>query len=423
MAMILSDIAASFGEFLTVISYTWFIVLPIAGWWFFKFLWMKHIQLRYLLKMRFTLLEIIPPQNIEKSPQPIESLFLAMAAVVRTPTVFEEFLDGYFTDPFSLEIVGKGGDGAHIYIRTPAAMRSMVESHLYAQYPEVEIAEVPDYVDEVPAVVPNKDWNLWGTDFELTDPDPMPIKTYRHFEEDVTGKMIDPMAGLIEILGQLPPGQHLWFQLTITPLPEKWTKTVGLPFVQEKAGRVSKKASPFEKIWIDITDIVKGVFTGIFSPPEFAAKEEKKEEQPLEFRLTPGEKRTLEALEANVGKNVYDTKMRMVYLGRRDSFDKATFVSGFIGGIKQFSDQNSNGFKPNDASKTYANYVLRDSRLKYRQRKIFSRYKDRDPTGKTVLLSTEELASIFHLPDMAVVSPFIRRVAAKRGSAPSNLPF
>jgi len=40
-----------------------------------------------------------------------------------------------------------------------------------------------------------------------------------------------------------------------------------------------------------------------------------------------------------------------------------------------------------------------------------------------MLLSTEELATVFHIPDMAVIAPTMVRVAAKRGGAPVNLPI
>jgi hypothetical protein len=59
------------------------------------------------------------------------------------------------------------------------------------------------------------------------------------------------------------------------------------------------------------------------------------------------------------------------------------------------------------------------------QRRIFRRYIDRDPQPYDVrfLLSTEELATLFHIPDMSVTAPNLNRVVAKRGGAPTNLPI
>lgn len=96
-----------------------------------------------------------------------------------------------------------------------------------------------------------------------------------------------------------------------------------------------------------------------------------------------------------------------------------------VGGIKQFNDSNLNAFKPNDVTKTYANYVFSEPRLRYRQRRILRRYKfrDPDPDFTMMMLSTAELATVFHIPDMAVVAPSLSRITAKRSVAPSNLPI
>jgi hypothetical protein len=111
-------------------------------------------------------------------------------------------------------------------------------------------------------------------------------------------------------------------------------------------------------------------------------------------------------------------------VGRKEGFDKS-FVSSFVGGIKQFNDANLNGFKPEETTKTYANYIFIQPRLRYRQRRIFRRYKERsrDPDNVTFILSTAELASVYHIPDRSVMAPSLSRVTAKRGGAPGNLPI
>ena len=121
---------------------------------------------------------------------------------------------------------------------------------------------------------------------------------------------------------------------------------------------------------------------------------------------------------------MFKVKMRLLYLGRRDGFDRSN-ISNFMGALKQFSDQNMNGFKFNDVSKTYANYLFVNERLRYRQRRLFRRYIFRDPTPgeKMFMMSTEELASVFHMPDMSVVAPTLARVSTKRAGAPANLPI
>lgn len=409
----------------TVFSYAWYAVLPFILYPLFKELWLDYVQDKFLDTFQYVMLEIFPPQNLEKSPKLMESIYVSLAGILSSFNPLEEFIDGRKTLKFSFELVGESGH-VRMLVRTAKNYQNLVESHFYAQYPDVEIREVPDYVNDAPGVVPNKDWDLWGTDFVLTGPDPLPIKTYDYFEEDITGKMIDPMAGLFEALGKVGPNQKAWFQLVIIPENEGWSKKKEIQdFVEEFAGNKKKEKKKgiltelFEHTW----DVASHIGTAFTEKPEWSVKkEEKKQLDPLDLRLTPGKRKALEALEANIGKNVFKVKMRFVYLGRREAFSKSV-VSSFIGGIKQFSDTNYlNGLKPDNNSKTFANYYLRQFRLRHRQRKIFQRYKKRNSDGKNFYLSTKELASLYHLPDMAVQSPYLRRVEAKKSGAPANLP-
>ncbi len=415
---IYKQLFSNLGAIAEVFSYVWFIILPMAFYYVFKLTWKDYAQIKWLKSLEYVLLEIIPPRNIEKSPQPMESVFWGISGVLKTHNALEEWVGGQMTFRFSFELVSDEGT-VHFYIKTPKQFCNLIEAHLYAQYPDVIINEVPDYVNDVPAIVPNKEWNLWGADFDFVNPDPYPIRTYRHFEEDVTGKMIDPLSALVESMSKLEPGQKIWLQYVVIPLHEKWNKEEH-KIIDELAQRTKKPEGIFKNLWKDLADIFGNILGGLFSPPEFAKKEEK-EEAPLEFRLTPVEKEILKAVENNIGKNMFKVKMRFIYLGKRENFDK-TNVSAFVGGIKQFNDINLNSFKPNDKSKTYASFLWVDARTRFRQRKIFKRYRDRDPTGAMIVLSTEELATVYHMPDMSVVAPGVTFVEAKRGGAPANLP-
>ncbi|MBP9728346.1 MAG: hypothetical protein KBD27_03130 [Candidatus Moranbacteria bacterium] len=423
----LGDLFSVIGTVFSVVLSVWFILFPPLLYFVFKVIWMLHVNGHYGSKIKWVLLEIIPPRDIEKSPALMESIFSGFAGVMKSPTALEEFIKGEFPTSFSLEIASIEGQ-VHFYVRTQAGFQNLVEAHFYAQYPGVEVVEVEDYTNLVPKTIPNKDWDLWGTDFVFVKPDLYPIKTYRFFEETVTGKMIDPLGGLIETMGKTGPGQYIWLQYIITPYSEKWYST-GQGTIDEFLGKEKKKSKSFiGMVFGDIWEVFANITKGLMGQPVvFGAgeKSEKKEEQPLEFRLSPGQKKVLEALENNLGKQMFKTRMRHVYIGKRSVFSKQTGVSSFIGAIKQFNDFNLNSFKPNDDSKTYANYIFTEERLRFRQRRLLRRYRtrDSDPQSSRFMLSTEELATIFHIPDMAVTAPTLTRVAARRGGAPMNLPL
>ncbi|MEA3322881.1 MAG: hypothetical protein U9Q12_01540 [Patescibacteria group bacterium] len=412
-----------FAQIVSVFSATWFIVMPVLFWFVFKSLWGRHVYIAdFLMKQNEVMLEIIPPREIEKSPKVMERFFDSLAATDAGTSVFNQYCHGAGNPFFSLEIVGTEGM-AHFYIRTPAALRDFVESSLYAQYPDVEIVEAGDYTYQIPNVIPNEEWTLKGFDLALLKSDAYPIKTYQYFEEDVTGKMIDPLASMLEAIGNLGPGQHMWLQYVIRADRPPWFDEWGQSTVEEFVGRATKPQSVWARVWFDIKDVFGGVAVGWDHPPEFSELEEPKtNDQPVEFRLTPGEKQTLKALEENISKLMFSVNMRLIVVGQKDFFTPVN-LAGAMSSIKQFSDNHTNQFVPVDRSKVYADYVNVESRMAYRMRKMLTRYRDRDDTGYPFHLSSAELATVFHLPDMSVESPSVQWSDSRRGSAPSNLPF
>lgn len=388
-----NDLFAPLANIFAAIGYVWPFVVPPLLWYLFKNLWKPHVWGHFGRSQKKVILELIPPRDVEQSPLLMESFFAGLAGSEKSNTTFEEWIVGEFAASYSLEIVSTEGN-IHFYIRCWQSYRNLVEANLYAQYPGIEIMEVDDYTKAVPLTAPNHEWNVWGTDFVLTKPDVYPIRTYKQFEESVTGKMLDPLGSLIEIMSKAGPGQHMWLQYIAVPASPAWNSETGQKQIDEWLEKRMKK-----------TEGDNGA--------------------PLEFVLTPGERDVLKAMQENNSKLMFSVKMRYVYVGRRGAFDKSTGVSGVIGTIKQFNDQNLNNVKPEKETKTKTDYYNTDRRLKKKQREILTWYKgrDREPYHNLFHLSTEEMATVFHIPDMNVVAPTLQRVAAKRGSAPMNLPI
>lgn len=423
----ISDIGQAFSQIASIGAHVWFIVMPAMLFPVFMYVWMYHIIGKYEASIPRIMLEIIPPKDIEKSPQLMEGLFDGLAGTDKGYTMYEKYVLGMSPPKISFEIAGNSGH-ARFYVRTPAVFRNLIEAHLYAQYPDVEITEAEDYTLEVPKSIPNKDWNLWGADFQLMKNDAYPIKTYHNFEESVTGKMMDPLAGLIEVIGKLPPGQRIWLQYIISPERPDWYDKAGKAVVDEIVkGKKAKPEGVMSMLFAHLGDILGGVVRGIFGgvPPE-PKKPESKNADPLDLRLTPVQRKVLEALEANIGKNVFKVKMRFMYLGRRETYNSGSFLPAIFGAlVKPYNDANLNSIIPHNATKTSVEYFMMKSRLLFLQRRLYRRYcdRDRDPSDNIFILSTSELATLFHLPDGSVMSPSLTRVSAKRSGSPSNLPI
>jgi hypothetical protein len=418
------DIFEILNNFRSIFFSFWWLIMPLPLWYIFKIIWFDYVS-QYAAdswrgKYKWTMLEVIPPRDIERGPKPMENFYSGLSGVMTTHNNFDVWLNGAFRqDFFGVELVSEEGR-VHFYIRLLKKYRNLVEAHIYAQYPEAQILEVEDYYNKFPKVVPNRDWDLWGVDFTFVQKEPYyPIRTYDQFEESITGEMIDPMSALIEVMGALGPGQHIWLQYVIVPVPEPESVAAGKALADKLKGK--EAAVSGGRLMHDLVDVLSNIIAGLSAPPEFKALSEKKEEQPLDTRLSPVEKDVLKAVEENLGKNFFKTKMRVIVLGKRDVFDKS-FVGAFVGAIKQFNDMNMNSVKPEDISKTYGQIFFVDKISNLRKRKIYDRYRKRNMDGANLLLSTKELATLFHFPDISVKSHALTQTTSKLGVAPSNLP-
>jgi hypothetical protein len=414
------EILRTFG---LVFSNAWWLILVWPLWYLFSIIWMEFVAFysknSFNGKYKWIMLEIIPPREIERGPKPMEMIFTGLSGVVMTPNTFDIYLNGFFRqDPFSFELVGEEGM-VHYYVRLLSKSRNLLEAQIYAQFPEAQILEVEDYCNKFPKIVPNRDWDLWGADFDFTQKDPFyPIKTYDQFEESITGEMIDPMAALIEQLGTLGPGQHIWLQYMLVPVPEGESFKAGATLMNKLKGRPVAESM---NIFGHLMDVFGNIIPALFGPVEFKAAA-KKEEAPLDTRLSPMERDVLKAVEENLGKNFFKTKMRMIYIGKRAGFDKS-HVGAFIGAIKQFNDLHLNGVKPEAISKTAGIIFSASKRADFRKRKIYDRYRKRNMDGFNLMFSTKELATMFHFPNITVKSAALTQVSSKLGSAPANLPI
>ncbi|MEA2006578.1 MAG: hypothetical protein U9O20_00240 [Patescibacteria group bacterium] len=414
----------------SLFSNLWWIILPIPIWKVFYGVWAEYTHFTASFKKESVFLEIHPPQDLEKSPQIMEQVFIGLHTWA-TPNKFEEFCGWRaFQDTFAFEIVSTEG-AVHFYANCPKVARNNMESQIYAQYPDAEIFEVEDYTKNVPKNLPNKHWDLWGTVFCLEKEDPVPIRTYKNFQEDVTGKMIDPLSSLTEVMGAIGKDQHIWLQIVFSPAHHgTWypkckaymDKLTG----KDDSGSSKSTGNPFFDFFQEIGFLFGNVFKGIFgaelsAPSEQETTEEKRDTFMMNA-LPPGEKDTIEAVNKNMSKTPFTTSMRFVYIGRREVLNKALGVAGPMGAIKQFADSNLNSLLPDNRTKTFANYYYIDPRLEWRKRRIMERYRSRSTTQGSFTFNTEELATVFHFPDMSVASQAFQRIEAKKADAPLDLP-
>ena len=289
------------------------IILPLAGTAilgrFAWILWVHYIQQDFISGIDFVLLEIIPPREVLRSPKAME-LFIVNALYHHSNKGgLEEFWQGAVWFWFSLEIASIEGQ-VHFYIRTPTRVRGLIETQMYAQYPQAQVKAVEDYTLAVDEISPKSAWNGWGAEFKLEKHDVIPIKTYVDFGLDKDPKeefKVDPISSVIELFGSMQKGEHMWMQIVVTPSKKTW-KTEGTRFgrhdwVQESEIQIKKLLSPYAR---ENKKYKNGKESGEFS---------------FEYRTPDFLKSAVEGMSEKTSKLGFDTGIRVYYAAKKEVYN------------------------------------------------------------------------------------------------------
>ena len=407
----------SFETFLSLARSYWWVYLPIFLFFMARMAYMVYIQYRYVFGLKWILLEIKIPKEVRKSPKAMEQVFAGLHGVYSSVLDFKDkYIDGKCYTWYSFEIVGRGGE-TNFYIRTFDKFKNIVESQVYAQYPEAEVIEAPDYIYDLPPYLPDDKYDLWGSDLILAKSDVYPIRTYPEFEEKGMGlddpKRIDPLASLAEICSGLYAGEQIWVQILGAPINSGWVQK-GQAELDKIMGKISPSHGGF------LSNAIFAIDRALVGMPTIVEKKEEKRAD-----LSPGKQDMMKAIEKSWDKLGYEAVVRFIYIGPKDNFRSANGYA-ISGSFRQFASQNLNSFKMNKRILTYAKGLFKSSRLLKRKKILYQMYRERklfSPLITRYTLNTEEMATIFHFPDTGVKAPLFPRVEAKKGEPPVGLPL
>ncbi|HMP67132.1 MAG TPA: hypothetical protein PKA60_00075 [Candidatus Paceibacterota bacterium] len=374
--------------------------------------WINYARSKFLSEQEYKLLRITPPIEIFKTPLSMELFMNALYQTVGEATPIDKYWKGKVRPWFSLEIASNGGD-VGFYIWTRKSMTGYLQSQIYAQYPGIEVVEVEDYTNSVN--YNRDDYSIWATEFELTAPDPVPIKTYIDYGLDKVSEeeeKTDPITSMLEFLGSIKNGEYVWIQIIV---------------------RAHRKEDKDPSSWFGLTDLWKDDAKKIIA--------EIREESMVEVAAgdgttkvplaTKGQIDKINAIERSISKMPFDTGIRGIYLAEKDVFDPVN-IGGLAGGFKQYSSSELNGFKP--GIKTGFDYWWQDpfgNKLNAVAQELFDAYRERGyffrpffgKNRKHFILNSEELATIYHFPGSVSHTPSLRRVQSKKSEAPADLPI
>jgi len=389
----------------------WPIWLPIIALYGGLMTWLSYKRREWIKTQGSVLLEVKLPSEMFKSPAVMET-FIQTLHQPGVGSLADVYLKGRVRQWFSLELVSDGGQ-VHFYIWMHKNARKAVETNLYALFPNVEVYEVPDY-----AIGFKYDDSKYKfakfSHIVLTKPDAYPIKTYVDYGLQNDPKeeyKHDPIAPVIEFLGSLKKGEHAWIQILV----QAHTKE-GL-----KYGRLFTKA--------DWKTAAEAQIKAITEQGKMNVTKDKTGDPKY---LTETQKDQIKGIERSLDKSAFDTMIRVAYFAEKDTFNAAN-IGGILGVFKQFGSNAFNGFKPSWYDFDYPWQDFMGIKKRRTDMKALEAYKRRsffnEPfrglhDDKPFILTTEEIATLYHFPSSVVVAtPTLARIPSKKAEAPFNLPI
>jgi hypothetical protein len=332
----------------------------------------------FLSSQAFVVLAISVAKDNEKTAASAEQFFQALHGIYRDDPVVQEHV--------ALEIVA-AKDSIVFYVFTPVHLRDFIEGQLYAQYPDLQITQVPDYARAISL----EGKHIAGASVGLTKADVVPIKTY-------TASEIDPLASLSAVMANLDPGEHIWFQIVVKPVGDEWQKR-GVSFAKQVRSGEKPLSTPSKVGRLGVR-----LFMELASPGSGIGSATPKEPP----KLSAPDEAALKGIEGKITKLGFESHFRIMAICESNERARSR-IEGVLAALKQYNTTNMNGFQGKS--------ILFDDQP------FWNKYLSRNSEDKGSVLNTEELASLFHFPSKTVETSAISWAGSKKGEAPFNLPL
>lgn len=337
------------------------VILVIGIYWGFYllFLWIKHRN-REKESLNSVLLQVAVPRDNEIKIDAAEQLFSALASIRK---------GGRFSSlspqpQLSFEIVGLPGS-IRFFVHTPKNLQDLIEKQINGVYPDAEIKIIEDKDFGQKQFLVGNEYNIFSENgkvafasLKLKSLDYQPIKVFKDLP-------VDPLSSITSILAKMIEGEGAAIQIMVSPADDQW----------KKAGRAH------------ITKVKKAE-----ANPETA-----------KYSQDPKE---LEAIENKISKPGFNVVVRMVVSSSTIESAKA-HLSNIKSAFSQFNGINSFTSNKHIFKGAFANDFI---------------YRYMPMRGQTSVLTSEELATIFHFPNKAITTPHILWITSKRAPAPMQTP-
>lgn len=381
---------------------------------------MEVVGMAFSLNQGRTTLRIRLPQEVFKSPEAMDFVIAQIHNTANPDNLMQTYINGKRPLPYSFEIASIGGE-VRFYVNVPTRKsRDAFEANLYSQYPGVEVIEEEvDYAAEIPLDYAKKGYEVFAAHMGKKRESYLPLKTYIDYGLDKFPKeeeKVDPITPMLEVMGSIKPHERLFVQIIATSFRPASFLNGQLKIGEGPSWNAESKKFINQMMNRDPkTRLPKG------------RQAEDDEGGFVNVALTSGEKDLISAVERQSSKYAYNTAIRWIYVNQKGGFN-GDLINPVIRMFSQWDAANALGirwrtdFDYKDffpGKKKAALKALKKQELKEYRRRV---YLPKGTGDHPKIFTSEELASIFHLPGQVALTPTLDRVPSKRSEAPSNLP-
>jgi len=362
-------------------------------------------------KTIWKILRIRPNIMSERNPSVAEYLFSALHGLFREHNIFEK-LTGKPQVRFAFEIAVEQGK-ISFFARIPEHFSDLLESQIYANYPEAEIEESADYFPQ------NASEIAWA-ELDLINSNLWPIKRYSQFEDALSRVLNDPIAGLTLPFSRLSGESVAAIQMACRPFDMGIFRRRAvrcLNILERNYYRSHFLKEGFQRaflrmgFWRRFFSLPARFFFWIMRGGNSGGNSVTLASQEVEMEMSRRHDRENETTAASdkVSRILFETTIRIFSFSPGENFKKsAEKVRETAGAFQPFHTPQLNGFQLSRIQKTVP--LLRQ------------RFENAVISRETIL-SAEELATIFHLPNKTVSTPRLDWVSFKKIEPPLTLPL
>ncbi|MEJ0021189.1 MAG: type IV secretion system DNA-binding domain-containing protein [Candidatus Doudnabacteria bacterium] len=283
------------------------------------------------------------------------------------------------------------------YINVPKRLQNLVEKQLQGQYPDAQIDVIRPYNIFSPKSF------VAASELSLQKNYSFPLRTYKSMETD-------PLSSLTNSLSKLSAEEGAAIQLLISPASEHWQSKPRGYALQIQQGRHPDivTSSTASKIFNGFFRLLGSAFDQLFSSKNKQQEhagymDQSGMNKPLQ--LTPMQQEIIKKFEEKASKSGFKFNLRVV-ASSADQMTADANLRNILASFMQYTMPPFNGFKV----------------LNKKQSVVMTDYIFRVFRNTKMILNTEELASLWHLPTRFLDTPNIKWLSAKKAPAPVNTP-